>query len=137
VDIMSPEKRSALMSRIRAKDTRPEYAVRKIAHSLGYRYRLHVKELPGTPDLVFRRFRKVVFVNGCFWHRHNCRQGRSFPKTNREFWTTKFQENRKRDKKKRAELRRLGWDVLVLWQCQCCEESVMADKLERFLQDKP
>ena len=133
MDIMSREKRSALMSRVRGKDTGPEWMVRRIAHNLGYRYRLHVSKLPGKPDLVFPRLRKVIFVNGCFWHRHDCRQGRSFPKTNMEFWSAKFQENRKRDKNKREQLKRLGWDVLVLWECQCRKEHLLIGKLERFL----
>jgi len=124
------------MSRVRGRDTGPEWVVRRIAHNLGYRYRLHVSELPGKPDLVFPRFRKIVFVNGCFWHRHNCRQGRSFPKTNRKFWKSKFEENRRRDKRARAQLRRLGWGIHVVWQCQCVDKSMVAGKLERFLHDK-
>ena len=130
---MTRDKRSALMSRIRAKDTAPEWTVRRTVHKLGFRYRLHVSSLPGKPDLVFPRMHKVIFVNGCFWHRHNCAQGKSVPKTNAEYWESKFAENHKRDIRARTRLRRLGWRVLVIWQCNCRNDEKLRKILEKFL----
>lgn len=135
MDILSPEKRSALMGRIKGKNTGPEITVRRAAHKLGYRYRLHVASLPGRPDMVFPRLRKVIFVHGCFWHRHNCVQGRSMPRTNIAFWKAKFIENRKRDRKNRNRLRRLGWKVLILWECKCAKEQELNNLLRNFLED--
>ena len=108
------------MSRIRAKNTRPEMFIRRLVHGMGYRYRLHRRDLPGTPDLVFPRRGKVIFMHGCFWHLHEdaqCKLAR-IPKSNIEFWKPKLQGNRKRDKLNQARLRELGWDVLVVWECQ-------------------
>ena len=106
------------MSRIRGKDTKPELIVRSLVHSMGYRFRLHRADLPGKPDLVLQRHRKIILVHGCFWHRHSCRRGRSMPATRASDWTTKFDTNRKRDTRVRRRLRALGWDVVVIWECQ-------------------
>ena len=119
-DIMSPEARSALMSRIRAKDTKPEMFVRRLVHAMGYRFRLHRRDLPGTPDLVFVSRRKVILVHGCFWHLHddpNCRLAR-IPSSNRDFWRRKLEGNRARDRVNRSKLEALGWEALVIWECQ-------------------
>ena len=123
------------MSRIRGKDTIPELLVRSLIHSLGYRYRLHDRSLPGTPDLVFPSRRKAIFVNGCFWHRHNCRFGRVMPKTRRSFWKKKLEGNRERDKRNRAELRRMDWCVFTVWECQLKREEWLIDRIVNFLED--
>src|SRR5690348_15456508 len=106
------------MSRIRGKDTRPEILVRSLVHALGFRFRLHRRELPGVPDLVFASRRKVIFVNGCFWHMHRCRYGAVKPATNSEFWAEKRSANVKRDRKNLSALRRQGWSVMTVWECQ-------------------
>jgi|SRR5215469_291029 len=131
-DIMSPETRSLLMARIKGKNTKPELAVRRLLHKLGYRYRLHVRDLPGCPDIVFARKRIVIFVHGCFWHRHSC--GRAYqPKTRATFWRDKFRANVSRDSKSMRELSRLGWRYLVIWECQVSKPISLASKLQRFL----
>lgn len=117
-DIFTPEKRREIMSLIRGRDTTPELIVRRALHGLGYRYRLHRRDLPGTPDLVFPRLGKVIFVHGCFWHRHGCRTGRSTPATRAEFWAAKFEGNRLRDRRTLYALRRAGWQVAVVWECR-------------------
>ncbi|HEY4311639.1 MAG TPA: very short patch repair endonuclease [Pirellulales bacterium] len=110
---MTPPQRSRCMSRIRSKDTKPELLVRRLVHAFGFRYRLHVRTLPGTPDLVFSSRRKVIHVNGCFWHMHNC--GRCWiPMTRRKYWEAKLLRNRRRDQQTRRALRRLGWKVLTV-----------------------
>lgn len=131
-DNRSPESRSALMSRIRGKNTAPELTVRRLLHSLGYRYRLHRRDLPGTPDIVFPSRRKAIFVNGCFWHAHGCRIGQP-PKSRRGYWIAKFERNRCRDKKNLRDLRSLGWRALTLWQCQTRKELILEEKLISFL----
>lgn len=132
-DTVSPEKRSWIMSRVRGKDTRPERAVRSLAHRFGYRFRLHRSDLPGSPDMVFPSRRKVVFVHGCFWHGHDCRRGDRMPKGNRPYWREKIGRNRERDARNTGRLRELGWEVLVLWTCQLRDEAKLADRLVRFL----
>lgn len=118
VDIVSTERRSANMSRIRGKDTGPEIAVRSLLHRLGLRFRLHDKRLPGRPDLVLRRHRTVVFVHGCFWHRHlGCPQATT-PSSNAEFWARKFSRNVERDQAVTNELQLAGWRVVVIWECE-------------------
>lgn len=134
-DVLTPEQRSYCMSRIRGKDTKPELIVRKLVHALGYRFRLHVNDLPGRPDLVFRNRHKVIFVHGCFWHRHNCRYGRVQPKTRAAFWRKKLAGNKKRDARNRRDLRQQGWTVLVVWECQTRRLEWLAERLERFLSD--
>jgi len=121
------------MALIRAKDTKPEKAVRHIAFSLGFRYRLHVRSLPGNPDLVFVRRRKIVLVHGCFWHRHpRCALAR-LPKSRLDFWEPKLSLNRKRDLKNIAKLRRQGWSVMVIWECETQDPCVIERKLLTFL----
>jgi DNA mismatch endonuclease (patch repair protein) len=117
-DVFGPDKRAAIMRGIRGKDTKPEHAVRRALHALGYRFRLHVARLPGTPDLVFSGRRCVVFIHGCFWHRHSCRKGRSRPTTRADFWERKLAGNQARDAKCRRKLQRLGWSVVTVWECQ-------------------
>lgn len=113
--------RSENMRRIRSKDTAPEMAVRRLIHGLGFRYRLHVKDMPGKPDLVFPSRRKIIFVHGCFWHQHrSCREGR-LPKSNRSYWTPKLQRNVKRDRQALRQLHSAGWDTLVIWECQASD----------------
>lgn len=126
-------KRSALMRRVRGKDTAPERAVRQVAHSLGYRFRLHRRALPGTPDLTFPGLRKVIFVHGCFWHQHpGCRRATT-PKARVAYWREKFQRNRERDLRNVASLQALGWDVLVVWECETLDRMGLVATLSRFL----
>lgn len=132
MDRLSPEVRSAVMSRIRGRDTNPELVVRRLASGMGYRYRLCVGSLPGSPDLVFTRLRKVVFVHGCFWHRHTCRRG-TMPSTRKTFWRTKLEGNRTRDRRNVKRLRKLGWSVLVIWECQIGNPERLAKRIARFL----
>jgi len=123
------------MSRIRSKNTKPELAVRRMLHRMGYRYILHDRRLPGTPDLVFPARRKVIFVHGCFWHGHDC--GRGFrPATNAEFWNAKIERNQMRDREARLELRRLGWEVLTVFECalKLGAETRTARRLSRYLE---
>jgi DNA mismatch endonuclease, patch repair protein len=135
MDIVSPERRSAMMSGIRGRDTKPEIAVRRLAHRLGYRFRLHRRDLPGTPDLVFPGRRKVVFVHGCFWHRHpGCRFAYE-PKSNVEKWQAKFKVNVARDERVRRELEAMGWDILTVWECQTGDITELTCKLKTFLDD--
>jgi DNA mismatch endonuclease (patch repair protein) len=110
--------RSAIMRSVKSRDTKPEMAVRQFLHRLGYRFRLHRKDLPGTPDLVFPRLKKVVFVHGCFWHGHNCARGNRIPKSNRDYWLAKISRNRERDKLNRALLQAQGWGIYIAWECQ-------------------
>lgn len=123
------------MSRVKSRDTKPELRVRKLIHGLGYRYRLHGKELPGKPDLVFASRRKVIFIHGCFWHRHEgCARNRT-PKSpeRREFWESKLGNNVARDKRNLRELRKLGWSVLILWECQSEKPDRLTQRILRFL----
>jgi DNA mismatch endonuclease, patch repair protein len=135
MDIVTPERRSAMMSGIRGQDTKPERLVRKLAHRLGYRFRLHRRDLPGTPDLVFPGRRKVVFVHGCFWHRHQgCRYAYQ-PKTNAETWRTKFETNVARDARVRSELEKMGWGILTVWECETSDTTALSRTLQTFLDD--
>lgn len=123
------------MARVKSKDTKPELAVRRLLWSMGYRYRLHARDLPGRPDLVFRGRKKVIFVHGCFWHRHpdpGCKLAR-LPKSRRDFWESKLQANLERDQRHVAQLRADGWDVLVLWECQLGDLDRLAEVSEAFL----
>jgi len=115
-DVVPPEVRSRMMSGIRGKNTQPEWIVRRALHARGYRYRLHLRNLPGCPDIVLPRHRAVVFVHGCFWHGHDCSLFR-WPKTRPEFWRAKIDRNRTNDEKHRAELLSMGWRVAVVWEC--------------------
>jgi DNA mismatch endonuclease, patch repair protein len=122
------------MARIRKVDTRPEMRVRKIVHAQGYRYRLHRRDLPGTPDLVFPRLRKVIFVHGCFWHRHSCRDGRKLPSGRHDYWVPKFERNVERHEANSEELRALGWEILVLWECQLGDTRSLQNAILEFLE---
>jgi DNA mismatch endonuclease (patch repair protein) len=113
------------MSRVRSKDTKPEIAVRKAAHALGLRFRLHRRELPGTPDLVFPSRQTAVFVHGCFWHRHRCVRATT-PATNVDYWAAKFDRNVRRDARNAAELRKLGWRCVRIWECQTKDSRKLA-----------
>jgi DNA mismatch endonuclease (patch repair protein) len=132
VDTLSPRQRSERMGLIRGKDTTPELAVRRLVHGLGYRYRKHARGLPGKPDLVFSGRRKVIFVHGCFWHRHNCALGR-MPKSRLRFWRAKLDGNRARDNRVKRRLRRNGWKVLVIWECQVRDGASVARRVRQFL----
>ncbi|MDP6849085.1 MAG: very short patch repair endonuclease [Kiritimatiellia bacterium] len=123
-DPLTPEERSQRMSLVRGKDTKPEMYIRRLVHSMGYRYRLHVQDLPGSPDLLFPSRKKVIFVHGCFWHRHHCRMGNRMPKSRLDFWRPKLEGNKKRDIKHHRMLRRMGWRVLVIWECQTHPKKV-------------
>lgn len=125
--------RSALMARIGPKDTKPEMVVRRIAHALGCRFRLQRRDLPGTPDLVFPRLGKVIFVHGCFWHRHPGCKKTSMPKTRVEFWTRKFESNVERDARKERELRQMGWDVTIIWECETRDTEKLTFRLASWL----
>ncbi len=125
-------KRSSLMARVRDKHSKPELVVRRMAHSLGYRFRLHRKDLPGTPDLVFPKSRKAIFVHGCFWHRHKGCSRTTSPKTRSLYWADKFETNIKRDAIKERNLRALGWDVLVIWECQTFNIDKLAKRIDKF-----
>ncbi len=133
-DIVDPRTRSRMMSGIRGKNTRPEIAVRKYLHSRGLRYRLHDKRLPGKPDLVLRKYRSVVFVHGCFWHQHRRCKYAYMPKSNRAFWRKKLASNVERDKENRQQLRRLGWRVLVVWECRLHDPDLK--KLEQAIRQR-
>ena len=132
-DRLSPEERSAHMRRIRKVDTKPELIVRRIAHRLGYRFRLHRRDLPGTPDLVFPRLRKVIFVHGCFWHQHDCHLGAKQPSTNAAYWLPKLARNVERDRLARKRLEDDGWRVLVIWECQTRMPDLATMLVEEFL----
>lgn len=134
VDIVDQETRSRMMSGIQGKNTKPELLVRKYLHGRGLRFRLHAKELPGKPDLVFPKYRTVVFVHGCFWHRHPKCKFAYIPKSNTAFWLEKLQGNRKRDAKKVLELRKLGWRSLVVWECSLDDKSL--NNLARAIRKK-
>jgi len=134
-DRLSASARSKNMSLIKNKHTKPEMVVRKIVFSLGFRYRLHDRNLPGTPDLIFPRKRKLIFVNGCFWHMHeNCVKFK-LPASNREFWTLKLQGNRYRDDANLQKLTDLGWRVLIVWECELRDKDELREKLVSFLDD--
>lgn len=125
--------RSRIMRAVRDRDTKPEMLVRKMVHRLGYRYRLHRADLPGKPDLVFPSRRKVIFVNGCFWHGHDCKRGARTPKTNTDYWINKVARNLDRDSANLKELRMIGWRPLVIWECELKDSSKLKQRLRRFL----
>lgn len=134
-DTLTPSQRSARMAGIRGRDTKPEMLVRRIVHGLGFRYRLHDKRLPGSPDLVFASRRKAIFVHGCFWHRHPdplCKLAR-MPKSRLDFWRPKLQGNRERDLRFQSELDALGWRYLIVWECQLRDKEQLQNTLRTFL----
>ena len=132
-DVHTPGQRSFNMSQIHGRDTKPEMRVRKLLHGMGFRYRLHVKELAGKPDLVFPRARAVLFVHGCFWHMHRCKYGKPAPATNKTFWAEKRRSNVERDKRNRRQLRAEGWRVFEIWECQTRENAKICEKLPALL----
>ena len=131
-DNRSRESRSALMSRVSSKNTVPEIIVRSLLHSMGYRFRLHSRDLPGKPDIVFRSRRKAIFVHGCFWHNHGCRIGRP-PKSNTDFWDLKLQRNKDRDRVNEDKLFSQGWQVITIWQCELSDRTSLVAKLAESL----
>lgn len=133
-DTVSRSERSRIMAAVKSKDTTPEMFIRRLVYSLGFRYRLHVRSLPGTPDLVFPRLKRVIEVNGCFWHMHDCGRCR-IPSSRRDYWIAKIERNAARDKRTRRELRKLGWKVLVLWECEIkpSREDWLRRKIVAFL----
>ena len=133
MDIVTRETRSKMMASVRSKDTKPEKKVRSLLHALGYRFRIHRKDLPGNPDIVLVRHKKVIFVHGCFWHQHpGCPKSRR-PSSNTEYWNRKLDENIERDRLKSDELKRSGWRVLVVWQCETKNLKNLATTLNQFL----
>lgn len=132
-DIISKEKRSWNMSRIQGRNTKPEIIVRSLLHKAGYRFRLHKKDLPGKPDIVLFKYKTIIFVHGCFWHRHlGCKYSYT-PKTRTDFWESKFKHNMSRDIENITELKGLGWKVLVIWECETIDEIALNSKLELLL----
>lgn len=132
MDTLTPKERSARMARIRSTNTQPELAVRRLVHKLGYRYRLHRKDLPGAPDLVFLSRRKVIFVHGCFWHAHEGCKVANRPKSRPEYWLEKFERNRKRDRANESSLRDAGWGVCTIWECET-RSADLARRVSKFL----
>lgn len=135
MDSLTPAERSDRMARIKGKDTAPEMTVRRMVHAMGRRYRLHQRDLPGKPDLVFPGSRKVIFVHGCYWHRHPdsaCKLAR-LPKSRLEFWLPKLEGNRARDLENQEKLKYLGWDILVIWECDLKNEASLKQKIHEFL----
>lgn len=134
MDNLTPSERSERMSRVRGKNTKPEMAVRRIVHGMGYRYRLHRRDLPGKPDLVFPSRRKVIFVHGCFWHRHpGCGLAR-MPKSRHDFWAPKLKANRERDLANQEQLRSQGWEVMVVWECMLTNPGNLQAEIKAFLE---
>lgn len=134
-DTFTPAERSRIMALVKSRDTTPELVVRRLVHGMGYRYRLHVRSLPGAPDLVLPRLKKVLFVSGCFWHMHTCGRCR-IPTARRAYWVGKLERNAARDKRVQRALRRAGWSVLVIWECQTAAGKLerLQARLDRFLQ---
>lgn len=132
MDTLTPELRSRLMSRIKGKDTKPEMLVRSAAHRLGLRFRLHDKRLPGKPDLVLPKHRTVIFVHGCFWHRHGCKLA-SNPKSRQDYWAPKFERNVRRDAEHRVALEEAGWRVVVIWECEARNPALLRQALVDLL----
>lgn len=133
VDVHNKQQRSYNMSQIRSKNTSPEIFVRSLVHCMGYRYALHRRDLPGNPDLVLVRHKKIIFVHGCFWHMHKCRYGRAAPATHTKFWQEKRQGNVERDKRNLRKLRKASWKVLVVWECQIRHLQKVTKTLRCFL----
>jgi DNA mismatch endonuclease (patch repair protein) len=134
-DVLTRAQRAHNMSRIRSKDTKPEMILRQALHAKGLRYRTHLRGVPGTPDLAFTKAKIAIFVNGCFWHTHDCRWGAVRPATNSEFWAAKRQATVDRDTKKRVELETMGWRVLTVWECELKDPTVVVDRVFHFVRD--
>jgi DNA mismatch endonuclease, patch repair protein len=136
LDTLGKSERSERMSRVRGKDTKPEIAVRRLLHGMGYRYRLHARDLPGSPDIVFRGRRKAIYVHGCFWHRHpaqTCKLAR-LPKSRREFWVPKLEGNRQRDLRNQNLMAKMGWNVLLIWECEIVDQRALVERLRIFME---
>ncbi|MEN6385598.1 MAG: DNA mismatch endonuclease Vsr [Phycisphaerales bacterium] len=134
MDVLTKLQRSFNMSRIRDKNTKPEIKVRSIVHGLGFRYRLHNAKLQGKPDIVLTRLKKIIFVHGCFWHMHKCKYGKVKPATNADFWLKKRMGNALRDKRNIRDLKKLGWDVLIIWECEIKKEPEKVElSIKKFL----
>jgi DNA mismatch endonuclease (patch repair protein) len=127
------EARSAIMRAVKSRDTKPEMVVRSLAHRLGFRFRLHRRSLPGCPDLVFVARRKAIFVNGCFWHGHDCKRGARPPKANAPYWRAKIAANQSRDARVRAELAAAGWEAMTVWECETRDAEALGARLAAFL----
>jgi DNA mismatch endonuclease (patch repair protein) len=136
MDKLTVSERSVVMSRVRSKDSKPEMVVRSLVHRMGFRFRLHSNRLQGCPDLVFSGRRKIIFVHGCFWHGHHCRAGRNRPTSRKDYWDAKLERNVERDRLNLAQLRREGWSVLAVWECQTRERDRLARRLKAFLETK-
>jgi DNA mismatch endonuclease (patch repair protein) len=135
MDTLSPKERSERMRRVRGKNTRPELRARSLIHQMGFRFRLHRKDLPGRPDIVLPRYKAAIFVHGCFWHRHdslNCKLAR-LPKSRTEFWKTKLNNNKERDRRNNLALRALGWRVFVVWECEFKDTQKLENRLAIFI----
>ncbi len=132
-DVFTPQERARVMAAVKGKDTKPEMIVRRLAHALGYRFRLHRKDLPGKPDLVFPGRRKVIFVHGCFWHGHDCARGSRQPKQNADYWRNKIGRNVERDAASLQALSALGWQVRVIWECELKDREALSEQLKAFL----
>jgi DNA mismatch endonuclease (patch repair protein) len=137
MDTLNSAERSKRMGLVRGKDTKPEMLVRRMVHAMGFRYRLHVKTLPGSPDMVFPGRGKIIFIHGCFWHRHGPCKNTRLPKSRLDFWLPKLEGNRARDAANRRILRRSGWEVLVIWECQLKNLVRTAEKINMFLRREP
>jgi len=127
------EQRSRIMRAVKSRNTRPEMTVRRLVHSMGYRYRLHRKDLPGKPDLAFISRRKAIFVHGCFWHGHDCPRGSREPKTNRDYWIPKIAKTRKRDKATMERLWKMDWKTLVIWECETKDAVQLRKRIQAYL----
>ncbi len=134
-DVYTPEHRSWVMAQVKSLDTKPERFVRSLLHRMGYRFRLCGSDLPGKPDIVFPSRRKVIFVNGCFWHGHTCKRGARVPATNRDYWVAKIGANRRRDRSHRSRLAHMGWRSLTVWECQLAAAHRLTRLLQRFLDE--
>ncbi|MCE8036374.1 very short patch repair endonuclease [Halomonas sp. MCCC 1A11062] len=134
MDTRTPEQRRKIMQAVKSKNTGPELIVRRALFALGYRFRLHRRNLPGSPDIVFPGRKKVIFVHGCFWHGHDCKRGAA-PKSREDFWNEKLQKNRQRDKRNREELARLGWRTYTVWECEIKDLEGLLERLRKFLTD--
>lgn len=131
-DTFSQRERSRIMACVKGKNTKPELAVRRSLHRLGYRYRLHLRSLPGAPDIVLPRYGAVIQVRGCFWHGHACQRGARLPATNEDYWRRKIQRTIQRDARNDALLRRWGWSVLTVWECNCRNAALLAREVRRI-----
>jgi DNA mismatch endonuclease (patch repair protein) len=136
-DVYSAEKRSAVMARVKGRDTAPEMTVRRLLRRLGAGYRLHRRDLPGSPDIVLAGRRLAIFVHGCFWHGHDCARGARTPKANRDYWVGKVGRNRARDAATHAALERLGWRVITIWECELKDAAALEARLAAMLADTP